>query len=96
MEIRLDGVLRNAEQDRNLADAGAQPIVQPQSGLVDLWQLVDAFGEGAVPLRVRQLFMCVGLRRCRRSERLVADVRCAVTHARLEVERLVERDAVDP
>jgi len=61
-----------------------------------LRQLVDAFAHGLHAPRGQQLVVRVAIGRRPGRERLGADVRHSLAGTRLDVERLVEGDAVDP
>ena len=96
MQVRFHGIFGNAKQDRHFSNSRAEPIVQPQGRLVDFRKRSNAFRKGLItlrrfkqPVRSRLGSDCVIKNR-------VIGVGDFEAYSRLEVHRLVERDAVDP
>ncbi len=96
MQIRFGGILGNAKQHRRFTDSRAEPIVQPQGGLVDLWKRSNALCKGLIALRCFELPVGSGFRSQRAIKSRLVRVRASEANPRFQVHRLVERDPVDP
>jgi hypothetical protein len=96
VQVRLGGVFGNFEGFGDLADAGVEPVVHAQGGLVDLGERFYAIGEETIALGSFETAVGGRVGGGGMVEGSFVFVRAAEADTLFEVDGLVEGDAIDP